>query len=481
MIKLHPYPDPFHQCPYCHVLLTINGWYIPGMRNLADLCCPKCEREYYGDLLSGHGLYYPMLLEKQTGIVHNRSEVQWFANWLSKSYTNRISTPIEFSAEEFKSLKHPILLNCLDTLYGHSLLKLLNAQYYIDHCPEFDLVILLPRSLRWMVPEGVAAIWTVNLPFSHGTEWNDWLAAEIERRIKPFAECWLSVAFPHPHPQDYDIERFTRVSPFPVMEWTNRLVTPVVTYIWREDRLWQDRNYTRPPATLQQRLKRWFGLEQILSVREEQTRRVITLANILRDHVPSLRFVIVGLGQAGGVPDWIIDLRTQQIDESTERIWCEQYAQTHVVVGVHGSNMLLPSAHAGAAVELVPDDRWGNLIQDVLPHADDIRESMYRYRLLPINTLPEVIAQVIISLLGGFSIAMLAFKRPSNDHQIVGEAPELVSNTRRQLVENLGKMYRIGTEEHRPANFWQATKQLAASPFDYLRRITRPPTEEETL
>jgi len=48
-------------------------------------------------------------------------------------------------------------------------------------------------------------------------------------------------------------------------------------------------------------------------------------------------------------------------------------------------------------------------------------------------------------------------------------------------VENLGKMYRIGTEEHRPANFWQATKQLAASPFDYLRRITRPPTEEETL
>ena len=48
-------------------------------------------------------------------------------------------------------------------------------------------------------------------------------------------------------------------------------------------------------------------------------------------------------------------------------------------------------------------------------------------------------------------------------------------------VENLGKMYRIGTEERRPANFWQATKQLAASPFDYLRRITRPPTEEETL
>ena len=48
-------------------------------------------------------------------------------------------------------------------------------------------------------------------------------------------------------------------------------------------------------------------------------------------------------------------------------------------------------------------------------------------------------------------------------------------------VENLGKMYRIGTEERRPDNLWQAARQLAASPFDYLRRIARPPTEEETL
>jgi len=48
-------------------------------------------------------------------------------------------------------------------------------------------------------------------------------------------------------------------------------------------------------------------------------------------------------------------------------------------------------------------------------------------------------------------------------------------------VENLGKRYRIGAEEKRPDNLWQATKQLVASPFDYLRRITRPPTEEETL
>jgi len=31
-------------------------------------------------------------------------------------------------------------------------------------------------------------------------------------------------------------------------------------------------------------------------------------------------------------------------------------------------------------------------------------------------------------------------------------------------VENLGKRYRIGAEEKRPDNLWQATKQLVAGP-----------------
>jgi len=48
-------------------------------------------------------------------------------------------------------------------------------------------------------------------------------------------------------------------------------------------------------------------------------------------------------------------------------------------------------------------------------------------------------------------------------------------------VENLSKMYRIGAREKQPQNGWQALQMLAASPFDYLRWMGRPPTEEETL
>ncbi|GAG46696.1 unnamed protein product, partial [marine sediment metagenome] len=218
----------------------VRGWYIPGMRNLSGLKCPQCKVEFYGDLPVGHGLHYPMLLEVKTGIVHDKYAVDWFANWLQDSYANRVKTPVEFITENFKPLKKPILLNCIDTLYGHSLLKLLNAQYYLDHCSDFDLILLVPRFLCWMVPDGVAAIWTVDLPLKRGIEWNDWIASEIKRHIEQFESCWLSVAFSHPYPEDFAIERFTRVQPFPIDEWIVRLEKPTVTFIWREDRNWWD-------------------------------------------------------------------------------------------------------------------------------------------------------------------------------------------------------------------------------------------------
>jgi len=48
-------------------------------------------------------------------------------------------------------------------------------------------------------------------------------------------------------------------------------------------------------------------------------------------------------------------------------------------------------------------------------------------------------------------------------------------------VENLSKMYRIGVEESHPQTAAQTTRSLVTSPFSYLRRMMRPPTEEETL
>jgi len=435
VISLHPRPDPFHRCPYCQILLQVNGWYIPGVRNLAELQCPQCGLEFYGDLPVGHGLHYPMLLERSTGIVHNAYHVDWFADALGDSYARRINSPIGFSAENFRPLCRVVLLNCLDAMYGHCLLKLLNAQYYLDHHPNLDLVVLIPRFLRWMVPEGVAGIWMVDLPLKRGSEWNDWLAGEIKRQIEPLDKCWLSVALSHPHPADYNIERFTRVHPFPVTEWEKRLEKPAITFIWREDRIWKNTRQHRCFQKLVQPIIRRLGL--IDTHINKQQQQVIMLSQSLRQDFLNLDFAVVGLGCPGGLPDWINDLRRLEIDQQVEQAWCERYANSHIVIGVHGSNMLLPSAHAGAVVELVPLDRWDNLIQDILRVEEDNRTTLYQHKFLPLDASPAIVAIVVGSLLRYFPIAMLNFDPRWRDHKILQSDPTLIAKKRREIVERL--------------------------------------------
>jgi hypothetical protein len=399
MIRLHPLPDARHECPHCVAPLQVVGWYIPGMRNLAELRCATCGRDFYGDLAAGQALYTPMLLERDTGVVHDPHGVAWFADWLRDSYAGRTSTPLRFEQEELAPLaRHPLLLNCLDTLYGHCLLKLLNAQHYLDHRPDLDVIVLVPSFLRWMVPEGVAQIWAVDLPLRRGIEWNDWLAREISRRVESFGGASLSVAHSHPHPDDYDIERFTRVKPFPLDEWGDRMERPTVTFAWREDRLWDE--------TADDGRARVKGFRRFISSGEsgleKQLRLVTALAEALRGERRGIDFAVVGVGEAGGLPAWIADMRRREIDDDAEREWCARYADSHVVVGVHGSNMLLPSAHAGGVVELIAAERWGNFLQDLLLRTGDCREMLFRYRFMPDTTAPAALARLIDSMISRY-------------------------------------------------------------------------------
>lgn len=391
MIRLNPVPETLHECPRCNIKLTPTGWLITGMRNLADLRCVRCEREFYGDLPSGQALYTPVLLDKKNGAVYDDYNTVWFSDWLADSYARRTSEPLRFEVKKFSKIeKKVVLLNCLDTLYGHSLLKLLNAQYYINRS-DVSLIVLAPKFLEWMLPEGAAEAWIVDLPLRRGTEWNDWLEEEIGLRLESFDEVFLSVGFSHPHPEDFEIEKFTKIKPFPLEDWNKFLDRPRVTFIWREDRFWES------AASGFGKIKQRFGNRQKQT--DEQLRKVINFAEALRGEISELDFAIAGIGEAKGLPGWISDLRLTELDYSAERIWCERYAQSHIVVGVHGSNMLLPSAHAGAVIELIGEDRWGNFLQDILFRQTDFREMFFRYRFVPHSTAPEELARLTASML----------------------------------------------------------------------------------
>jgi len=438
MFSLTKHIDTNFDCPDCNVHLDTHGWYMPGMRMLADLECPNCNKEYYGDLPAGHGLYYPMLLEKKMGRVHNKLGIEWFADWLEKSYENSISSKITVHREDIHTVKCPVILNCLDGIYGHALLKLLNAQYYIDKHPDKDLVVIIPRFLRWMIPKGVASIWTFDIPLKQGNQWNDWIAEFINNSLQDYNDCYLSIGLPHPDPSNIDIERFTFVQPFRMETWLELLHGPKVTYVWRDDRLWNG-VFT---SNFKRKVKKVFMPRAYRDERnniELQRDNVIKLATILKERYPSLCFSVTGIGPSGDLPSWISDLRKHEIDENTEKKWCDRYAESHVVVGVHGSNMLLPSALSGAVVELIPIKHWQNLLQDILiPHAD-IRISMTKIRFLNLRTSPKELADIIENLMQYMPKAVRNFSEKLTNHENIMRSPHVLSKINLQCFAPINK------------------------------------------
>ena len=171
---------------------------------------------------------------------------------------------------------------------------------------------------------------------------------------------------------------------------------PTVTFVWRDDRLWRA-PLNASPTYLDK--AKWLVSRASLSPVHQQRRVVSELAEQLKQKCPAVDFAVAGLGQAGDFPGWITDLRRTEVDAVIERQWCARYANSHIVCGGHGSNMLLPSAHAGAVVELLGSERWGNYLQDILFRRGDCREMFFRYRFVPDTTAPKMLADLLHLLL----------------------------------------------------------------------------------
>lgn len=428
MIDLHPTPEARHDCPACGVQLAPVDWYVPGMRNLAELECPDCGTTYYGDMPAGHGIFYPALLDAESGRVYGRSTGGWFADFLEAGYANRSDHSVEFDVETRDTVSNPVLVNALDMNYVHSVHKLLHVQYYLDAHPDRDVIAMVPSFLTWMVPDAVDEVWAVGQSLSEGQSWNDWLAREVKLRVAEYEDCKLSVMFPHTNHADFDIERFTGVEPFPVSEWESRLgAQPTVTFVWRDvpsygsvSRLW----CSIPDSSEPYRRVRGYAnlLAEKLGTHElgfrEQKKNVLTAARELESTFPDIDIAVAGVGDPGGLPNWISDLRYPQPNVEEERALCRRYADSHLVIGTHGSHMSLPSAHAGAVLDIMPPWKRGNMGGDLLLREDGQRETMLRYRHVPANVSATEVARKASHMLVDWPLRKIRMSREYCTHEM---------------------------------------------------------------
>lgn len=351
--------------------------------------CVKCQevqssRELIQNMPVGHAVipayHYQVDLETEK-IVANDSPGQVLARSLIDGLNHPQTEAVKITKEVFHQCQRVIILNCLDYLYGHSLKKLLNAERHLEYHKEYGLVVIVPHLIRWMVPPGVAEIWSVHLPLKKYQSYYPSFEKFVLQESDRFSEIYVSQAYTNP--SHVDITKFTQVPQhrFDTEEFK-------ITFIWREDRIWCD-------SRLHKILKKLNLLDIMLPF---QNWKIRTMFQRIRKRLPLAKFAVAGLGRKTKFPDWIEDRRVDRYDEKTERETCQLYSESRLAIGVHGSNLLLPSAHAGMTIDLMPE-RWGNFAQDILYQESDPKLAAFRYRYVPIQTSMADIALMAASMI----------------------------------------------------------------------------------
>ena len=388
-------------CPKCgaHGPASL-GAVFPGIHILGEYKCRACGYRFYHDLPVGFAVDYDVAIGADDGQLHNPKQV---SGWVHAPLMNGFRAPsdaeVRIERRVLRACERVVLLNTLDFLYGHVLLKLWNAQHYLDAHPDLGLVLLIPRSFEWLVPKGVAEVWLVDQKLSQAHGWHRSIDRQVQAFLHDFDEVWLGRGYAHPDKAGLDIERFTGVAPFPIERFAE--LPPRFTLVLREDRLW----YRTPLHKWKHRAMRRVGLGGLADAyfRWDQHRMALSAFARIRQALPHATGAIVGLGDPRPVPDGLEDLRTRALNADTERAWCRAYASSHAAIGVHGSNMLLPSALAGGCIEILPYDRYGNIAQDMAHRRRDAL-LLFLYRFLDEFAGPKDVARHAVSLVQDFAL-----------------------------------------------------------------------------
>jgi hypothetical protein len=252
--------------------------------------------------------------------------------------------------------------------------------------PDYGLVVIVPKFLEWMLPKAIAEKWVVNIPLKDGQHFFIELDNAIQKELNQYSEVYISKAYSHP--KEFNITNFTGIEKHDFQKQNFR-----ITFIWREDRLWINSSFLNKVLN---KLNLTI-LNRIVLIWQKW--KVLKVFSKLQNVFPNSTFTVAGFGNNKKFPQWIDNQIVNNFDANIEKELCRLYADSRVVIGVHGSNMLLPSAHAGMTVDLMPDDRWGNFAQDILYQESDVRMSSYRYRYIPINQKPNFISDMLVQML----------------------------------------------------------------------------------
>jgi hypothetical protein len=365
----------------------------------ASCTCHSCDLEFVQLVPVGHSLNYTLAFGGDNKKFYKSDDCpDWLSESVVKSHTEIRKDNLSIEKIVYRTCDQVVILNTLDSLYGHVLLKLYNAIHYLDLEKELGLIIIIPRIFKWLIPAGCAEVWIVDIKLSDLVYGYQCLQKFISDQLVRFKVVYLSKAFSHPSISSQGIERFTSVIPFDVATYNTQ--KPVITFVLRDDRWWFTNSIDYWFYRICRRFHAMSFGRQILTWHQNQL--VKKTIKAIKSRLPESKFFITGLGHADK-DELFNDERKVNVDAEIEKAWCLIYARSHIVIGIHGSNMLLPTAHAAGCIEILPEDRYGNMIQDITVRHHH-REQLFFYRFADQFAKPESIANKAVAMINDYPV-----------------------------------------------------------------------------
>ncbi|MCS6824560.1 MAG: hypothetical protein NZ529_09705 [Cytophagaceae bacterium] len=400
MIKIKPL-EPVHGiCPECNCHHPeMQGIIFHGKHILADMLCTCCEKKYYHTIPVAHDALFPMAISQhgKKHSYHPQAEF-WLAQPLIQSLKNsKLQTKAQITFEQIRHYKNIILLNCLDKCYGHILYKCFNAYRYLN-LPDTGLVMLIPSFMRWIVPDGVAEVWHVHLPAEKLNHYILNLNTVIHQRLTLYQNVLLATSYIHPELEEKTLYPFLKTHPFDLKKFYE---TPFrITFFLRNDRFWLSNDIDYFLLLVCKKYKILHLLRPYFLFK--QTRLVKKFARIIHKKNSAIELIATGVKNSFSLGPLIKDLRKQLGEDDPMHSWTSIYAQTHIVIGVHGSHMLVPTALSAAFIEIVPHYKLIHYTEDILFKNSSSRLTLFLGRILTQCTSAKILATHALHVLEHF-------------------------------------------------------------------------------
>lgn len=360
LVPLKPALSTDVTCPVCGQEQHAEGeLHFQGIHILAKHNCSSCGAGFYRTLPAGHDMLFPATFGADgTHLQCDPSAYPWLITPLLRSLFK--GDTIEVKPETTVQEHHDdaIILNCLDNRFGHAFAKLWNAAILNDLYPSRSIIVWVPSALRWLVPDGMSEIWSFDAPLRDMGRLITNLDTAVKQAMSRFRNVWLSPAYTHLAPDKIDLRKMLRTDPFDLSQFA--VLPPTITFVLREDRFWQ----SSPLEFFLFRVAVKFKLSKRLFVWRQNT-LVNKTARKIRRQLPTASFSALGMGKHGRLASFIADHRKDTLTTQDEHAWCRIYAASHVIVGVHGSSMLIPTALGAGFVEILPQYKIRHIGEDI--------------------------------------------------------------------------------------------------------------------